>query len=120
MLRSLAMFPRSRRSWLLGVALFAVGCLSPTLPLPPPSEPSITATTTEGLVRFQGAVLPQSEVFALDHNSNLIAGQHTESGVYDFTMAALPGDNMSFWYVHETVESTSNDFVLKLPAASSP
>ncbi|MES1175040.1 MAG: hypothetical protein ABUL62_12015 [Myxococcales bacterium] len=114
------MFPRSRRSWLLGAALFAAGCLSPTLPLPPPSEPTISASTTEGLVRFRGTVLPQSEVFALDHNSNLIGGQHTESGQYDFEMAALPGDSMSFWYVHETVESTSNDFVLRLPAASAP
>lgn len=114
------MFPRSWRSWLLGVALFAAGCLSPTLPLPPPSEPSITASSAEGLVRFQGAVLPQSEVFALDHNTNLIAGQHTETGEYDFTMAALPGDSVSFWYVHDTVESTSNDFIIKLREASSP
>ena len=114
------MFLRSRRSWLLGVALFAAGCLSPTLPLPPPSEPSITASTSEGLVRFQGAVLPQSEVFVLDHNTNLIGGQHTDSGLYDFTMAALPGDSMSFWYVHDTIESTSNDFALKLPEPTSP
>jgi len=120
MLRSLAMFPRSRRGWLFGMALLAAGCLSPTLPLPPPSDPAISASTTEGLVRFQGTVLPQSEVFALDHNTNLIAGQHTDTGAYDFTMAALPGDSMSFWYVHDTVESSSNDFVLKLPAASSP
>jgi hypothetical protein len=114
------MFPRFRRSWLLGAALLAAGCLSPTLPLPPPSEPSVTASSTEGLVRFQGAVLPQSEVYALDHNSNLIAGQHTDSGEYDFTMAALPGDNMSFWYVHEAMESSSTDFVLKLPEATAP
>ncbi|MET0793345.1 MAG: hypothetical protein ABW061_17620 [Polyangiaceae bacterium] len=114
------MFPRSRRRWLVGVALFAAGCLSPTLPLPPPSEPMITATTTEGLVRFQGTVLPQSEVFALDHNSNLIAGQYTESGQYDFKMAALAGDSMSFWYVHDTVESTSAEFILRPAAPASP
>lgn len=108
------------RGWLLGVTLLLGGCLSPTLPLPPPSEPAITASMTEGLVRLQGAVLPHSEVFALDYRTNLIAGQHTDSGDYDFEMAASPGDNISFWYVHETVESPSNDFVVKLPEATSP
>lgn len=120
MLRSLAMFPRSRRHWLLGVALVAAGCLSPTLPLPPPSEPALSASTTEGLVRLRGTVLPQSEVFALDQNTNLIGGQHTDSGQYDFEMPALAGDTLSFWYVHDTVESTATDFVVKLPAPSAP
>ncbi len=115
MLRSLAMFPRSRRHWLVGAALFAAGCLSPTLPLPPPSEPTITASTTEGLVRMQGAVAPRSEVYAIDHNSNLIAGQYTESGQYDFEMAALRGDSMSFWYISDTVPSPPIDFLLRLP-----
>ncbi len=114
------MFPRSRRSWLGLVALFAVGCLSPTLPLPPPTEPSVSATTTAGLVQFEGTVLPQSEVYVFNRNTNLIAGQHTDSGQYAFTMAALPGDSMSFWYVHESIDSVSADFILKLPDASSP
>jgi hypothetical protein len=101
---------------LAGAALFAVGCLSPTLPLPPPSDPMVSATETEGLVRVQGSVAPQSEVFALNRNTNLIAGQHTESGLYDFTIAAQEGDSLSLWYVHDTVESTSADFLVKLPA----
>src|SRR4051794_35838862 len=83
MLRSLAMFPRSRRRWLVGLALAAAGCLSPTLPLPPPTEPSVSASTTAGLVRLQGSVMARSEVFAIDHRTNLIAGQYTESGLYD-------------------------------------
>lgn len=114
------MFSRSRRDWLLGVGLLVAGCLSPTLPLPPPSNPSVTASTTEGLVRLQGTVLPQSEVFAFNHNTALIAGQHTDSGGYDFELAAHPGDSISFWYVHEAVESPSADFLIRLPEASSP
>jgi len=116
MLRSPAMFLRSRRGWLFGAALFAAGCLSPTLPLPPPSDPTVSATTTQGLVRLSGAVQPQSEVYAINRNNNLISGQYTESGEYDFTLRALENDNVSLWFVHGALESQSNDFVVKLAA----
>ena len=109
------MFLRSRRNWLLSAALFAAGCLSPTLPLPPPSDPSVTSTETAGLVRLKGAVQAQSEVFALNHTTNLISGQYTESGAYDFTIEAQERDGISLWYVHGTLESPPNDFVIRLP-----
>jgi len=115
MLRSLSMFPRSRRGWLVGAALFAAGCLSPTLPLPPPGDPTVSSTDTQGLVRLTGTVQPESEVFALNRNTKLISGQYTDSGIYDFTIAAKEGDSISLWYVHGTVESPQNEFVLKLP-----
>src|SRR5690349_13687742 len=115
MLGSVAMFLRSRRGWLVGAALFAVSCLSPTLPLPPPSDPSVTSTEIAGLVRLTGSVQPESEVFALNHSTNLIRGQYTKSGAYDFTLEAQERDGISFWYVHGTVESPPNDFVLRLP-----
>ncbi|HEY3254758.1 MAG TPA: hypothetical protein VGJ91_12450 [Polyangiaceae bacterium] len=108
------MFLRSRRGWLLGIALFAGGCLSPTLPLPPPSDPMMTSTDTEGLVRLTGTVQPQSEVFALNRTTNLIRGQYTESGVYDFTIEAQERDSITFWYVRGTIESPPTDFVIKL------
>ena len=118
MLRSLEMFPRPRRSWLAGLALalFAVGCLSPTLPLPPPSEPNVASTDIEGLVQLTGNVQPDSEVFALNHTTNLISGQYTPSGAYDFKMPAQERDGISFWFVHGTVESPPIEFVVKLPA----
>ena len=117
MLRSTEMFPRFRRSWLLGAALFAAGCLSPTLPLPPPSDPMVSMTSTEGLVLLTGTVQPDSEVFALNHRTNLINGQYTSSGNYSFTMPASERDGVSIWYVHGTVESDSNDFVVRLRAS---
>ena len=118
MLRSAQMFPRSRRGWLVGAALLAAGCLSPTLPLPPPSGPSVSSTETLGLVRLTGSVAPQSEVFALNHSTNLISGQYTDSGSYDFTLQAQERDWVSLWYVHDTLESPATDFTVKLvPAA---
>lgn len=116
MLRSVTMCPRSRRGWLATVALFAAGCLSPTLPLPPPSDPTVASTDTQGLIRLTGSVEPQSEVFALNHNNSRISGQYTDSGNYDFTIAAEQGDFLSLWYVNRTRESPPNDFVVKVPA----
>jgi hypothetical protein len=115
MLRSLAMVLRTWRRWLMGAALFVAGCLSPTLPLPPPDKPMVSSVS-DGLVRLTGNVEPQSEVFALDRNSNLIGGQYTDSGDYDFTMQAADRDSMTLWYVNGTVESPPKDFILKLPA----
>ena len=119
MLLSPAMLLRTWRRWLFGAALFAAGCLSPTLPLPPPNKPDVSSSS-EGLVRLKGAVEPQSEVFALDRNSNLISGQYTASGNYDFTLQAVEGDSLSLWYVNGTVESPPNDFILRLPTTPTP
>jgi len=117
MLRSVTMFLRSRRGWLLSAALLAAGCLSPTLPLPPPSDPGVSSTDTAGLVRLTGTVQPESEVFALNHSTNLISGQYTKTGVYDFTLEAQERDAISLWYVHGTIESPPNDFVVRLAPA---
>jgi hypothetical protein len=118
MLRSVVMFLRSRRGWLLGVALFAVGgCLSPTLPLPPPGDPAVSATDTAGLVRLTGVVDAESHVLAKNLNTKLIAGQYTKSGAYDFTLAAQEGDAIILWYTQGGLESPSNDFVIKLEPA---
>ena len=114
MLRSRGMFPRSRRSWLLGAALFGAGCLSPTLPLPPPSDPTLSSDS-QGLVRLSGTVQPESEVFALNQRTNLISGQYTASGRYEFTIAAEEQDLLSLWYVHDGAESPPLAFVVKLP-----
>ena len=80
----------------------------------------MSATTTQGLVRLTGSVPPQSEVFALNHNTNRISGQYTESGSYEFTIEASERDWLSLWYIHGALESPSYDFVVKLTPASAP
>ena len=109
------MFFRPRRIWLVSVALAVAGCLSPTLPLPPPDDPTISSTA-EGVVRLTGHVHAQSEVFALNHRSNLIYGQYTESGDYDFTVEAVENDRLALWYVTGAIESPPNDLTIKLAA----
>jgi hypothetical protein len=120
MLPWVAMFLRSRRSWLLGTALFVVGCLSPTLPLPPPSDPLVTSTDTAGLVRLTGSVEPESQVFAWNRSTDSIRGQFTKSGIYDFTIEAQERDSVTFWYIHGTVESPSAEIVIKLESQPAP
>lgn len=102
------------------MALLVAGCLSPTLPLPPPGDPMVSSTDTQGLVRLTGHVGAESEVYALNQNNNLIFGEFTTSGDYDFTMEAADGDRVSLWYVRGSVESPPNDFVIRLPQEPAP
>jgi len=104
---------RARRYVLIAVAACVVGCLSPTLPLPPPSDPTVSGTDAEGNVRLTGTVLPQSEVFALNPNNNAISGQVTESGSYDFKIKAEQFDRLELWYVRDTVQSPTTDVTVE-------
>lgn len=78
----------------------------------------MVSSVSDGLVRLAGNVQPDSEVFALNRNTNQISGEYTAKGDYEFTLAALERDSISLWYVHATVESPPNDFVIKLPKAN--
>ena len=78
----------------------------------------MVSSVSEGVVRFQGTVESESEVFALNRSTNVIAGQYTHSGQYDFTLAAHELDEIELWYIHGTVESPPNDFILKIPPAT--
>src|SRR5450432_2862713 len=95
----------TRRRWLAFAALCLAGCLSPTLPLPPPSNPTISGTDADGNVRLTGNVAPESEVFALNLSTNAISGQLTPSGAYDFKIQAQQFDTLSVWYVKDTLQS---------------
>jgi hypothetical protein len=91
---------------LAGLALGS--CLSPTLPLPPPSRPDVSSPDESGFVRLQGVAAPQAEVIAWNHNNDLIAGQVTgDDSRYDFVIAGESGDFIELWYVQGTDESES-------------
>ena len=76
----------------------------------------VSGTDTDGNVRLTGNVLPESEVFALNLANNVISGQLTPSGAYDFKIQAKQNDELEIWYVKDAVQSPSNDFtVTKAP-----
>lgn len=104
------------RRALLG-ALLAIGCYSPTLPLPPPLTPDISITST-GDYRLKGGALPNAPVFALNSRTQLIDGQQADGvGLYDFVLhQAQAGDTITLWY--EAGTDLSPPAVFALPASA--
>jgi len=98
----------TRRLLLVAAAWVVASCLSPTLPLPPPDRPDVSAPDSSGLVRIQGIAAPRAEVIAWNHRNDVIAGQVTGSSPrYDFTMQAQANDVIELWYTQGTTESPS-------------
>jgi uncharacterized membrane protein YgcG len=114
-----AMRLRLLRRWLLLGAVSALGCYSPTLPLPPPLKPDITLTDA-GVYRLRGGVVPNAQVFTLNTRTELIDGQQTgDSGLYDFELrSAEAGDVLDIWYQAGTDLSGSTPFALPMLAPS--
>jgi hypothetical protein len=103
-----AMLRVMRRLLLLAAGACLFSCLSPTLPLPPPDRPDLSAPDENGFVRLQGVAPAQVEVIAWNHNTDLIAGQVTgDDSRYDFTMKAEANDFIELWYVQGSEESQS-------------
>jgi hypothetical protein len=108
-----------RRLGLTLAGLCLAGCLSPTLPLPPPSRPDVSAPDESGYARLQGIAAPHSEVIAWNRQNDLIAGQVTrDDSRYDFLIRAESGDLLEVWYVQGNDESASVS--VTVPAATTP
>lgn len=104
----------SRRGWLLGLSLAATACLSPTLPLPPPSKPVVEGPDQQGMVTLDGWVESEATVFAANLRTGEIRGQFTgPDGHYRFAIAAVIGDELELWYQVGT--TTSPGIVFKVP-----
>ena len=84
---------------LVGVA--ATGCLSPTLPLPPPYQPSVSKVDGEGYVTVQGgagAADPGAVVYGYDQqNGHGAIDTVGGSGQYLLRMQATAGDKIIVW-----------------------
>ena len=102
------------------LALVAVpGCLSPTLPLPPPERPEVTGPDPEtGEVRLRGTVPAKAQVHAINLRTFDIRGQVVGvDGAYDFALPAEIGDEVSMYYRKGTTESQSIVFAIRDPNA---
>jgi len=99
---------RGALNWLFGAVVsgLLVGCLAPTLPLPPPSRPEVTTPNAAGMIHIRGTVRPKAEVFAKNRRTLKIVGEETdESGKYDLTMQAEVDDQLIVWYTDHGDES---------------
>jgi hypothetical protein len=104
----------SRRLFcILGLGWLALpgGCLSPTLPLPPPDSPNVESAG-QGLVTLSGSIPePRASVYAANDATGVYAGQKAdEAGRYRFQIAAEPGDPMRLWYDIGSERSGSRPF----------
>src|SRR5439155_26653319 len=62
-----------RRAFLAAAAALAVACASPTLPLPPPATPTVSQTSTPGVVHLvstHGAE-PNAIIVIVNHNTSV-------------------------------------------------
>lgn len=91
--------PSRRRLVCVAAALAVAACLSPTLPLPPPSEPTVTGPDEAGVVRLQGRARPTAWVFAVNKASQFGAFQAADAeGRYELELRAQVGDEVALWY----------------------
>lgn len=104
-------FPR--RSLLVAAALVVAGCLSPTLPLPPPS-PDVNGPNAQGEIEISGNTRAGALVYAVNLKNNQISGEITgDNGHYDFFLAAQVGDQVEVYVQIGQDTSQPYAFVVK-------
>jgi hypothetical protein len=110
-----------RRTLLAALVSVGLGaCLSPTLPLPPPGEPTVEQVGHQQY-RLSGRVSGPGWVVALNVRTGVLAGDTTEAdGRYAFVVTALREDVITLWYSTGGELSDPTEFRLRqlLPSAS--
>ena len=82
----------------VALATSVAGCLSPTLPLPPPGQPEASAVDKDGYVTLKGGANPQAAVFAYNTRTGQ-GGIDTadDGGQYEIRLKAQLGDDIDLW-----------------------
>lgn len=107
----------ARLAALLALAVALAGCLSPTLPLPPPEPSFIEASATEGMWLIRGES-NEGHAIVLLHNERTGAGVSTVSDAktraYAVEIAALPCDAITLLELDEGEnEASSTSFLIQ-------
>lgn len=108
------------RRAVLTASLVLAGCLSPTLPLPPPDSPNISAVNDEGFVTLQGlpgGAEPEALVVALNQRTgNGVIERADKLGQYTIVIAAQVGDTLTLWQVVGVDQSDIRQIIIKDPS----
>lgn len=106
----------ARRTWLLGAVVALAGCLAPTLPVPPPSAPDVSAPDASGNVTLQGApgsARANAEINVW--NPNLDGGKG--AGVFKIVApdgswnATIQGKSKETLWIWQTIGLESSDHI---------
>ncbi len=111
------------RSWASALFLAAVlaACASPTLPLPPPSLPTIGATSEPLMYRLSSVrgAIPNALVVVVNRNSTLPSQDRVNGtiadveGSWELTIKATPGDVVDLSQEDGTVRSPSTTVTIR-------
>jgi hypothetical protein len=91
----------TRRLLLGGTALVLLGgCLSPTLPMPPPLSPEITPPDASGIATVTGRVPAGTTAYVHNIALGLVIGKRTGStGKYQIQILAREDDQLEIYYM---------------------
>jgi hypothetical protein len=97
------------RGWLLALLAGVGGCITPTLPPDEPPAPEVEIGA--GVARLRGHV-GVGPAFVLVHNraSQLVFGERTPTGAYDFEVRTEPCDVLALWYTMGGFQSPTITF----------
>ncbi len=111
----------TRRTILFGAfAAVVVGCTSPTLPLPPPAEPSVLASITPGHVTLTSTGGAEANAIIVVFNTNpavsrddrVSATQADERGSWKVDVVASSGDRLDITQQIDTDRSPSTSITV--------
>lgn len=106
-----------RRCFVLsGVSLALAGCLSPTLPLPPPVQPEVEPVGN-GQYELRGEIPDPGFVLFLNKRTNVVNGALTDRK-YTVVISAQPKDAMQLWY--ESGNEVSDIVEFEIPESQDP
>jgi hypothetical protein len=116
-----------RRRWMLGAGLllaaWVAACAAPTLPLPPPSEPTISPQATAGTYRLSSERGAQGNAIIvivnrnpdIPRNKRVSGAQADAEGSWDAEVVAMPGDALDI--THEFGSTRSPSITVVVPKA---
>jgi hypothetical protein len=104
-----------RRALLIATAgaLLAPACLSPTLPLPPPGEPTVEPMGQNQYLLTGQVPVPVGRAEVINLRTTVIAGDQLEQGRYSIVVVARPDDVLRLVYTDGVVTSSFTEFVIE-------
>jgi hypothetical protein len=92
------------------------GCLSPTLPLPPPDEPTqIEPAGTTGMWEIQGNCIPGANVLIRNERTGVITGvqDRGDTGRYVVEIAAVECDPATVFELKDDIVTAGTSFLVR-------